>query len=184
MANLILRQKSATAHSGLIKNKPSHSSGYSKRDSLSAYLSNTGLRRENDARSGSQLARIRNVLLLAQDSGNISQDSVFNAIAPLLVFFALLILGIMALEPHTFAHRVLSAPLDHTGELLMGVLVLLCGLALSLGILRALIWLLASCLEMFLDNIDHQVVQQRPAHNTSDAAIPSTTGGLIAGILQ
>ena len=90
----------------------------------------------------------------------------------------------MALEPHTFAHRVLSTPLDHTGELLMGVLALLCGLVLSLGVLRALIWLLANCLEMLLDNIERQDAQEWPTHNTSDAAIPSTTGGLIAGILQ
>lgn len=123
---------------------------------------------------------VRSVICRIQSGGNLSQSSVFKTLAPLLVFLAFLTMGMISLQPHTFAHYLLSAPREHKNELSRALVITSCAFILGLAGLRALIWGVAACAEIILD-----VMEQEPVIRCgTEETIPASTSALMSGILQ
>ncbi|KAI0671094.1 hypothetical protein C8Q78DRAFT_1079035 [Trametes maxima] len=69
-----------------------------------------------------------------------SQERVFAFLAPLVVFGALFTVVVIAVQPHSFAHRILEAPHSRTEDMLKIGGMLAGGILLSLLVLKCATW--------------------------------------------
>ncbi|PSR72464.1 hypothetical protein PHLCEN_2v11678 [Hermanssonia centrifuga] len=130
------------------------------------------------------LADLQSVLRRVQSDGAITQAGVFNALAPLLVFLALLILGIIALQPGSSAQRVLKAPNEHMHDILKGISVIFGGLIVGAGMFRALIWGIALGVEAILNSDVKRASDTQRCLTPKEQAVPNTTSALLSGIFH
>ncbi|KAH9948741.1 hypothetical protein B0H21DRAFT_731777 [Amylocystis lapponica] len=96
------------------------------------------------------LEDIQAVLQRVQADQDFSQERTFRFLSPLLVFGILFATAVVALQPYSFAHHILSAPKEHTRELITWGTALVGSLLAGLAILRAVIWCVAEVSDMIL----------------------------------
>ncbi|KAI0641827.1 hypothetical protein C8Q79DRAFT_1014220 [Trametes meyenii] len=108
-----------------------------------------------------------------------SQDRVFAFLAPLFAFGVLFVVAVVAVQPHSFAHRILDAARDHTAEDVLKVGgMLLGGILLSLVALKCVIWGVAegASVVLSMENRDERGRRE-------EAGIPSS-GMVLGGMLM
>ncbi|KAI0325149.1 hypothetical protein GY45DRAFT_1438587 [Cubamyces sp. BRFM 1775] len=86
------------------------------------------------------LEEVQDAIRRFQSDPDFTQDRTFAFLAPLFVFGALFVVAMVAVQPHSFAHRILDAPGDHTQDIAKVAGILLGGVLFSLVILRCTIW--------------------------------------------
>ncbi|KAI0776883.1 hypothetical protein BD413DRAFT_523541 [Trametes elegans] len=86
------------------------------------------------------LEEIQDVLRRFRADPEFSQERVFAFCAPIVVFGALFIVAVVAVQPHSFAHRILDAPGAHTRDIATFASILVGGVVLSLVVLKCAIW--------------------------------------------
>ncbi|KAH9942563.1 hypothetical protein B0H21DRAFT_824120 [Amylocystis lapponica] len=79
-----------------------------------------------------------------------SQERTFRFLSPLLVFGILFATAVIALQPYSFAHHILSAPKEHTREIVTWGMALVGSLLAGLVILRTVIWCVAEVSDMII----------------------------------
>ncbi|KAI0653676.1 hypothetical protein C8Q70DRAFT_1090867 [Cubamyces menziesii] len=86
------------------------------------------------------IEEVQDAIRRFQSDPDFTQDRVFTFLAPLFVFGALFVVAVVAVQPHSFAHRILDTPGDHTRDIAKVTGFLLGGVLLSLVVLRCIIW--------------------------------------------
>ncbi|KAL6309829.1 hypothetical protein BKA93DRAFT_723038 [Sparassis latifolia] len=83
------------------------------------------------------------VLRRFHDDPDISRELVFGFLCPLFVFGTLFTVCVVALQPRSFAHHILTAPREHLQELMKFGAALFGGLTAGILFLRTAVWCVA-----------------------------------------
>ncbi|KAI8977846.1 hypothetical protein BD414DRAFT_495810 [Trametes punicea] len=123
------------------------------------------------------LQEVQDVVRRIQADPDFSQERIFSFLAPIVVFSALFIVAVIAVQPHSFAHRILDAPKDHTEDIIKFAGILVGGVALSLVALKCIIWGLAELSTMIaaLETRDNRSRREDEGIPTSNLVL----GGML-----
>ncbi|KAI0358735.1 hypothetical protein OH77DRAFT_1421178 [Trametes cingulata] len=86
------------------------------------------------------LEEVQDAIRRFQADPDFSQERVFAFLAPIVVFGALFIVAVIAVQPHSFAHRILDDPSGHTKDVAKVLGLLSGGISLSVVTLKCVIW--------------------------------------------
>ncbi|KAI0819770.1 hypothetical protein BC628DRAFT_1400948 [Trametes gibbosa] len=96
------------------------------------------------------LEDIQDVIRRFDADPDFSQDRVFAFLAPIVVFGALFVVAVVAVQPHSFAHRILDDPTTHAGDIMRLAGFLAAGILLSVVTLKCAVWGIAEISTMIL----------------------------------
>ncbi|KAI0366458.1 hypothetical protein BV20DRAFT_981942 [Pilatotrama ljubarskyi] len=75
-----------------------------------------------------------------QDHPEFSQERIFIFFAPFVVFSVLFVVAIIAVQPHSFVHRILEQPSNHIGDMVEIFALMSGGLFSGLLTLKCFLW--------------------------------------------
>ncbi|KAH9895774.1 hypothetical protein C8Q73DRAFT_689394 [Cubamyces lactineus] len=145
MPGLIHRYNAVAEYSSLVSTNPSSTSRRRIQRAQRSETTSTRAALSNEAAEWYDavcppLEEIQDAIRRFQSDPDFTQDRTFAFLAPLFVFGALFVVAIVAVQPHSFAHRILDAPGDHTPDIMKVTGILFGGVLFSLVILRCIIW--------------------------------------------
>ncbi|KAI0364429.1 hypothetical protein BV20DRAFT_859652 [Pilatotrama ljubarskyi] len=146
MPGLIQRHNAVAEYSALISTNPSSTHRRNRRlRTDDEYVPTTArMAISNEAADWYEavcppLEEVQDVIRRFQADPDFSQDRVFAFLAPIVVFGALFIVVVVAVQPHSFAHRILDDPSGHTRDMAKVFGLLSGGMLLSLVTLKCII---------------------------------------------
>ncbi|KAI0667362.1 hypothetical protein C8Q78DRAFT_375012 [Trametes maxima] len=107
-----------------------------------------------------------------------SQDRLFAFLAPLVAFGVLFVVVVVAVQPHSFAHRILDAAGDHTEDVLKVGGMLVGGILLSLVTLKCAIWGVAEGASVVLS------IESREERGRRESAGVPSSNMVLGGIFM
>ncbi|KAH9848252.1 hypothetical protein C2E23DRAFT_845012 [Lenzites betulinus] len=123
------------------------------------------------------LEDIQDVIRRFDADPDFSQDRVFAFLAPIVVFGALFVVAVVAVQPHSFAHRILdSNPTTHLADIMRLAAILAAGIVLSVVTLKCVVWGVAEISSMILATKTKEEKRRRER-----SGVPPSESNLVLG---
>lgn len=116
-----------------------------------------------------------------QSDSDISQTGIFAFLFPLYGFTVLFAFAVVAFQPKSFAHHVLSDPRGHPSEIVLGAVLLAAVIILGGAVLRAVVWVVAKIVSGFVEDMDVATHKAFPQPGSDE---PLSATALLRGIFM
>lgn len=181
MPGLVQRYNVSSEYAALLSTSPSPRHARSRRisDNHHWHSAHTAVTDEASAWFEAvfpPLVDVQDFLRRIQGDPDFSQTRIFAFMCPLVIFGSLFTLCVIALQPETSIHRMVTNPTSHWNEIAVGCLKLLGGFLAGLAALRTIIWSVAEVSTLIVA-IEREDV---PRGNTEHLPNPSVMlGGFL-----
>lgn len=122
------------------------------------------------------LEEVQDVIRRFHADPDFSQERVFAFLAPIVIFGALFVVAVVAVQPHSFAHRILDNPESSTRDMLRLVGFLIGGIVLSAVTLKCAVWGIAEISSIILTM---KTTEERRRRERSGAPPSNILGGIF-----
>lgn len=122
------------------------------------------------------LEEVQDVIRRFHADPEFSQERVFAFLAPIVVFGALFVVAVVAVQPHSFAHRIMGDPAAGGRELARFAGFLVGGIVLSVVVLKCAVWGVAEVSTIILSMKTKEEIRKR---ERSGAPPSNILGGIF-----
>ncbi|KAI0631619.1 hypothetical protein C8Q77DRAFT_1127912 [Trametes polyzona] len=155
MPGLIQRYNAVAEYSAFISTNPSSTRQRSRRDNTDHTPTTTRAAISDEAAAWYEamcppLEDVQDVIRRFHANPDLSQDRVFAFLAPIVVFGALFVVAVVAVQPHSFAHRILDNPSNSREDVVRFAGFLAAGILFSVVALKCIIWGIAELSSVIL----------------------------------